>query len=525
MGVSKDLIEFLELEPYEDPYEDAINQFDSTWDDYDYMEGGTSYYSLVKCPTCKRAYNIIHFECGEYIDKCICPKDTLDPVYYCSPCDVIWDTSTDEVLENFSLESIDDQGSLFDDDTDYLSGDPYSPQMQAILNGEKEPVTSVTQGKWGVYQNQIKPKGAVTTTGTTTYNYKTCSHKHDEIKLYDGTPIYCSSVRDKSTDVKVPDFGLYADASWRPLWRNEFITWPDYGIPTSELMGLTQIFEAYYKAKNGEMVEIGCIGGHGRTGTILAIMYIASAEGKVNGKEAYKFVKKTYCEHAIESEIQEWYIDYAAAYWYGHEMPEKPKVKAGGNGWCQITDHYAMMLRGHQKCADKGSECKYWNQDWNTYNKSEAEKKANDYTNFYTALPKTKDYDYVFGGIVRYHDDANTNGCSPLDHYIMITTGHSSCIRLPGECTFWEADTKDWLETGTIGGESDWSEIGAIGDTLKKIYPTVEEWKVLQELNEINPPKTIWLGDDSSEQKDEKDSNEVKVLKELGIIEDKKGEF
>jgi len=202
--------------------------------------------------------------------------------------------------------------------------------------------------------------------------------------------------------------GLYADASWRPLWRNEFITWPDYGIPTSELMGLTQIFEAYYKAKNGEMVEIGCIGGHGRTGTILAIMYIASAEGKVNGKEAYKFVKKTYCEHAIESEIQEWYIDYAAAYWYGHEMPEKPVVKAGGNDWCQITDHYAMMLRGHQKCADKGSECKYWNQDWNTYNKSEAEKKANDYTNFYTALPKTKDYDYVFGGIVRYHDDANT---------------------------------------------------------------------------------------------------------------------
>jgi protein-tyrosine phosphatase len=484
MGISKDLIEFLELEPYDYPYEPDDESYDE-YDGYEYK----GYFTENKCPTCKRSYNIIHFECGEYIDKCTCPKDEADTVYYCSPCDIIWDTSTDEVMDNFSSEMESQQDSLFDDVSPYLSEDPYSPQMQAILNDEKLPVE---KGKWGVYHNNTKTSGVVTTTkNTTTYNYKTCKHKHDEVKLFDGTPIYCSSVRDKSAE-KVPDFGLYADFSWHPLWRNEFITWPDYGIPTDEELGLTQIYEAYCRAIEGEMVEIGCIGGHGRTGTILAIMYIASAEGQVTGKEAFDFVKKNYCEHAIESDIQEWYINYASAFWYGTELPDKPIAATTTTNWCNITDHYAMMLRGHQKCATKGKQCNYWGQDLNSFNKKD--KVANDYNNFYTALSKAKDYDYVFGGLVRYVDDAETNGCSPLDHYIMITTGHEGCIRLPGECTFWDKDVEEWLSNGTINNISDWSDEGESGEFMRKIYPTVEEWKVLQEIQAIHPPEVILLG-------------------------------
>jgi len=493
MGISKDLIEFLQLEEDSSLYDEVLDDFDKEyddWDNYDYMEGGVSYFDNNKCPGCKRNYNIIHFECGEYIDKCICPRDVADTVYYCTPCDMIWDTSTNEVIEDFSLE-FGDQDSLFDDD-DFISDDPYSPEMQAILNGDTTTTTTVTtnnsKNKWVNYQNNAKSKGAVTTTKTTdyNYNYKKCTHKHDEIKLYDGTPIYCSSVRDKSTDLKSPDFGLYADSSWRPLWRNEFITWPDYGIPTHEELGLTQIYEAFFRAQNGAMVEIGCIGGHGRTGTILAIMYIASAEGKVNGKEAFDFVKKNYCEHAIESDIQEWYINFASAFWYGTELPEKPTpAKTNTTAWCNVTDHYAMMLRGHQKCSTAGDSCKYWGQDWNLYHKKD--KVPHDFVNFYTALGKTKDYDYVFGGIVQYTDDHLTNGCSPLDHYIMITKGHEECIRLPGKCTFWEKDMKEWMASGSINGESDWSDNGKAGEYLDKIYPTVEEWKVLKEINELLP--------------------------------------
>ena len=513
MGISKDLADFLELEKYDydpvveskvvDPYEDI--------DDYDYLEGNSSYYSLIKCPSCKRAYNIIHFDCGEYIDQCTCPKDVSESVYYCTPCDVIWDVSTDEVLENFSQETgltleglgvePETQISIFDDYDSYYdaSTSPYSPDVF------KEPVS--TGGKWGVYNqnNKNKGKGPVTTTTTTATTYKSCKHKHVEIKLLDGTPIYCSSARDKAADGKVPDFGLYADSMWRPLWRNEFITWPDYGIPTDEEMGLTQIFDAYQRAKNGEMVEIGCIGGHGRTGTILAIMYIASGEGSVDGKDAYKFVKKNYCEHAIESDTQEWYIEYASSFWYGTELPEKPKPPAAsaynGTAWCGATDHFAMMLRGHHKCSDKGDSCKYWSTDLGLYNKKPEQRTQTDYSNFYTALTKVKNYDYVYGGLVRFDDDYSTNGCSPLDHYVMIMLGHEHCIRLEDECTFWHGDYKDWVETGTINNESNWSDIGAAGKALYELYPTVEEYKILQEINGLFEDETIYLESEKKEVK------------------------
>lgn len=517
MGISKDLLEFLDLEDNEglvnlDLLKEKEYDDMHDWDDYDYDYDGYSYledmssYSLNKCPSCKRAYNIIHFECGEYIDKCICPNDEKDTVYYCSPCDVIWDTSTGEFIEGFSEESYDEL-SLFDDDTPYESDDPWSPQMQSILNNETSPVatTGTSKGKWGVYHE--KNKGVTTTTNTNynyNYNYKTCTHKHHEVKLFDGTPIYCSAVRDKGPEgIKNPDFGLYADSSWRPLWRNEFITWPDYNIPTNEEMGLTQIFEAYQRAKNGEMVEIGCIGGHGRTGTILAIMYIASAEGAIDGKQAYDFVKQNYCSHAIESSIQEWYIKYASAYWYGTEMPEKPKPAETGGKLCQMTDHFAMILRGHHKCANKGASCHYWKQDLAVYEKPDEQKTQTDIDNFYKALDKAKDYDYVYGGLIRYTDDAQTNGCSPLDHYVMITTGHEECIRLPGECTFWKSDVKDWNETQTINGDKEWDNVdeSQVYKDLVELYPTVEEYKVLKEFNSLPTNKAIFLAPESEGKK------------------------
>lgn len=500
MGISKDLIEFLELGNYDEVLDEIEDDmYDDDWElDYDYGEG-VSYFTLIKCPSCSRAYNIIHLECGEYIDKCICHKDEMDTVYYCTPCDVIWDTSTNEMLENFSQENYESL-SLFDDDDEayYNSADPYSPEMQKLLKGEDKKTN-----KWDVYQNN-KSSGVITTTKSTTYNYKTCKHKHDEIKLYDGTSIFCSAVRDHAEGLTDPDFGLYADASWKPLWRNEFITWPDYNIPTNEELGLTQIYEAFWRAKNGEKVEIGCIGGHGRTGTILAIMYIASAEGEIDGSQAYKFVKENYCSHAIESDIQEWYIKYASAFWYGTELPDKPVAKTTTNMFCNITDHYAMMLRGHRTCSNKGDQCRYWSQDAAAYNRKD--KHAGDITNFYNALPKTRDYDYVYGGLVRYKDDDETNGCSPLDHYTMITMGHEECIRLPGECSFWDGDVQEWNQTGSIGKDSDWNGIDSTPQykALTKIYPTVEELEVLKQIQEIVPDETIFLDAPKESKKDKK---------------------
>jgi hypothetical protein len=450
MTISKDFMDIMNTNiPYE---EYDIDYEDWKKDNLDIIG--------IRCPQCNRAYNIIHFECSEYIDACSCSDNTKDTVYYCHECDVLWDYETDTCIENFSNSEL--QQTLFDDTADYNKTDPniYDEAFQ----------TALTSGK-----DLNKQTGGIATVTTTAnqswnYNYQKCSHKHEEIKLHDDTSIFCSSARAAETNV-VPDFGLYADYIWSPKWRNEFIHWPDYGIPTEEDLGLTQIYEAYWRATQGEMVEIGCIGGHGRTGTILAIMHIASAEGEVTADEAIKFVRKKYCSHAIESPIQEWYIGYAASYWYGHELEDKPVASSSsGAGMCQMSDHFAMILRGHKECADKDS-CKYWDMDLRAFNEEKHTAQAE--TALKNAQEKLNNYDYIYGGKEMLSTDSVEWPCDAYDHYAMIVQGHETeCLRLGSQCKHWGSDIHEWKEHHTIIGNNEWDQ--TMLAQLFAIYPAVE---------------------------------------------------
>lgn len=52
--------------------------------------------------------------------------------------------------------------------------------------------------------------------------------------------------------------------------------------------------------KDGKKIHVGCIGGHGRTGLVFSAMY-AEITGK---KDAIQFVRKHYCDKAVESKKQ-----------------------------------------------------------------------------------------------------------------------------------------------------------------------------------------------------------------------------
>jgi len=80
-----------------------------------------------------------------------------------------------------------------------------------------------------------------------------------------------------------------------------YIAWPDMQvvpIPTL-VQGIRWI---NHKLEGGEKVEIGCIGGHGRTGTMAAALLINQG---MSAKKAIKKVRKTYCGKAIETKAQE----------------------------------------------------------------------------------------------------------------------------------------------------------------------------------------------------------------------------
>ena len=78
-----------------------------------------------------------------------------------------------------------------------------------------------------------------------------------------------------------------------------FLDWPDMGV--LEIKDLKPVVS--YLASVIEMgVEIGCMGGHGRTGTLMALIMVQL--GCKPGK-AIKTIRKDYCHRAIETQKQE----------------------------------------------------------------------------------------------------------------------------------------------------------------------------------------------------------------------------
>ncbi len=55
-------------------------------------------------------------------------------------------------------------------------------------------------------------------------------------------------------------------------------------------------------ARTGERVEVGCLGGHGRTGTALACLAVLTG---TLADDAVAWVRGNYCYKAVETDVQE----------------------------------------------------------------------------------------------------------------------------------------------------------------------------------------------------------------------------
>ena len=81
-----------------------------------------------------------------------------------------------------------------------------------------------------------------------------------------------------------------------------YVAWPDWGTIEQDLFKWL-INIAMQALNRGKSVEIGCIGSHGRTGTLLAGI-VASIED-LRPKESIAKVRLEYCKRAIETKGQE----------------------------------------------------------------------------------------------------------------------------------------------------------------------------------------------------------------------------
>jgi len=257
-----------------------------------------------------------------------------------------------------------------------------SPQKKAAQNKSKKPfVVGGTNTK---------------TTGATTSK---CRHYHRPVEMPGGFTVHASSMNNTRKEGDgLPDWGLYADWGWRPYWRAEHISWPDFGIPFDDEIALEQIIVAVEKFQAGEDVEVGCIGGHGRTGTILGAMRVILGE---DAATAIKKVRSEYCSHAIETAEQEWWIEWVESAVTGKPLAEKPtsyanfgssstysvganhaKNKAAATpkdydkdwengGHCSQSAHFYAWLKGSEDICPRSNSCKFWNSDVTSFVRNE----------------------------------------------------------------------------------------------------------------------------------------------------------
>lgn len=133
-------------------------------------------------------------------------------------------------------------------------------------------------------------------------------HRHRTVVvLPDGTEVTAVSFDETEPYARdrPPDAGLYLDDRWRPPWPHQHVDWPDFGVPADPADVVTALLALLERARRGERVEVGCLGGHGRTGTALACLAVLTGEP---AGDAVAWTRAAYCTQAVETPEQEAFV-------------------------------------------------------------------------------------------------------------------------------------------------------------------------------------------------------------------------
>jgi hypothetical protein len=133
-------------------------------------------------------------------------------------------------------------------------------------------------------------------------------HRHrTHVVLADGSTVMGVTFVDDDpyTRDEAPAFGLYLDERWSPPWAHRHVAWPDFGVPTDDVQLRGGLVDLLDRARRGEKVELGCWGGHGRTGTALACLAVLAG---TPASEAVRWIRDAYCRGAVETPDQERFV-------------------------------------------------------------------------------------------------------------------------------------------------------------------------------------------------------------------------
>lgn len=178
----------------------------------------------------------------------------------------------------------------------------------------------------------------------TTWKGSNDSHFREPLMVDKDHRLYLSSSRDHDVALRKPgarlvDMGVYLDSGWRTkmqpssaynavlvsdglpkklhapatlleTWegtppipiKGVYLPWQDRGAPPiHKVMALVDWINKLLD--EGVSIEVACMGGHGRTGTLAACVML-SRNPSVGANDAIKYIRAAYCKEAIESHEQ-----------------------------------------------------------------------------------------------------------------------------------------------------------------------------------------------------------------------------
>lgn len=161
-------------------------------------------------------------------------------------------------------------------------------------------------------------QAALPTTKQPTYQapIRQCAHHRTPFQFNEHT-VYLSGSTDRKTPAQGPkaSAAVYLASDWirGTVLANEgmrrpegepwivYLDWPDYGaVKLDRLIPVAKW--ALKQLEEGATLEIGCQGGHGRTGTFVAAVMVLTGW---HPNDAMDEVRASYCKKAIESKKQE----------------------------------------------------------------------------------------------------------------------------------------------------------------------------------------------------------------------------
>jgi hypothetical protein len=143
-----------------------------------------------------------------------------------------------------------------------------------------------------------------------------------DLTLPKGGRIRASASYHRAEDDPERAWGLYLDPFWLPTWPARVVAWENMGLPVDFDDAVDAIHEAYGIIGKGGLVEVGCQGGIGRTGTVIACWAILDG---VPADEAVAWVRERYLVRAVETPVQEWWVEWFGAHVDGIAPPPRPR--------------------------------------------------------------------------------------------------------------------------------------------------------------------------------------------------------